>query len=219
MNCIAHRGFAGDHPENTVGALVSAADVADWVEFDVRRCGSGEVVVIHDESVDRVTDGTGEVADLSQAELARLDVLGSGEGVPSLEEVVEALPPETNLNVELKENGLATDVADVLAAHEGNVLISSFDAGVLAEMAVVAEYPLALLFDGDPRNRLARAMDLECVAVHPHWDLCDESLVRRANDAGLAVNAWTVDDAVSAASARTAGVDGTIVDYRRFCGG
>lgn len=219
MNCIAHRGFAGDYPENTVGALSAAAVVADWVEFDVRRCASGEVVVVHDETVDRVTDATGAVADLSRAELAGLDVLDTGEGVPTLAEVLDAVPSSTGVNVELKEHGLATDVVDALAAHGGDVLISSFDAGVLAESSVVADYPLALLFDDEPVQRLERALELDCAAIHPHWDVCDEAFVARAHEAGSVVNAWTIRDSVSAISARSAGVDGLIADHERLCDG
>ena len=67
MRLIAHRGFAAVHPENTVRAVRAAARVADAVEVDVRRCATGELVVIHDATVDRVTDGTGPVADHSLA--------------------------------------------------------------------------------------------------------------------------------------------------------
>ncbi|MCU4799681.1 glycerophosphodiester phosphodiesterase [Halobacteria archaeon HArc-gm2] len=217
MRCIAHRGFAGEFAENTVGAVASAAEIADWVEVDVRRCGSGELVVVHDETVDRVTDATGEVAELSQAELAQLNVLGSGEGIPTLAEVLEVLPPSVGINVDLKENGLATDAVDVLGAHDGGVLVSSFDAGVLAEVTVLADYPRALLVEADPEERLARAADLNCTAIHPHWDICDERFVSRAHDANLTVNAWTIRDSVGAVSARNAGVDGFITDHSEFC--
>ena len=217
MRCIAHRGFAGEFAENTVGAVAAAADHADWVEVDVRRCGSGELVVVHDETVDRVTDTTGEVAHLSRTELANLNVLGSGEGVPTLAEVVDVLPAAVGLNVELKEGGLASDAVDALGAFEGPVLVSSFDAGVLAEVTVLSDYPRALLIEADADERLARALDLDCTAVHPHWDLCDERFVTRAREADVTVHAWTITDSVGAVSARNAGVDGIITDYRRFC--
>ena len=217
MRCIAHRGFAGEFAENTVGAVASAAEVADWVEVDVRRCGSGEIVVVHDATVDRVTDATGEVAELSQTELARLNVLDSGEGIPTLAEVLEVLPPSVGINVELKEGGLAADVVDALAAHDGGILISSFDAGALAEVTVLADYPRALVVEADANERLSRAADLNCTAIHPHWDLCDERFVTRAHEANMTVNAWTIRDSVGAVSARNAGVDGLISDYRRFC--
>lgn len=218
VTCIAHRGFADERAENTVGALVAAAGVADFIEFDVRRCGSGELVVFHDETVGRVTDGTGRVEDLTRSELAGLDVLDSGEGIPTLREVLEAIPSTAGINVELKENGLAADVADELTAHGGSILLSSFDASILAELSVVTDDPLALIVDGTPNARLERALELGCVAIHPHWDLCDESFVTRAQDAGLDVNVWTIRDNLGAISARSAGVDGLITDYRHFCG-
>ena len=90
MRCIAHRGFAKVNPENTVTAVRSAAEHTDVIEIDVRRCGSGELVVIHDETVERVTDGTGRVAELSADELTALDVLESGEGVPTLPSLLES---------------------------------------------------------------------------------------------------------------------------------
>lgn len=219
MRCIAHRGFAGEFAENTVGAVAAAAEVADWVEVDVRRCGSGEIVVVHDATVDRVTGATGEVGTLSRAELAGLDVLGSGDGIPTLAEVVDVLPPSVGINVELKEGGLATDVVDVVDAHEGGVLVSSFDAGALAELKVLADYPLALVAEANADERLTRAADLDCTAIHPHWDLCDERFVTRAHDANMTVNAWTIEDRVAKVSARNAGVDGLISDYQRFCEG
>lgn len=217
MRCIAHRGFAGEFAENTVGAVSAAAEHADWVEVDVRQCATGEVVVIHDESVDRVTNATGKVGELAQSELARLNVLDSGEGVPTLGEVLEAIPESVGINVELKESGLATAVVDVLAGHDGGVLVSSFDAGALAEVTVLADYPRALLVESDPKERIARAAELDCTAIHPHWDLCDERFVARAHDANLTVNAWTIRDSVGAVAARNAGVDGYISDYRQFC--
>jgi len=78
MRLIAHRGFLSVNPENTVAAVEAAAAVADGIEIDVRRCGSGEPVVIHDETVDRVTDGRGAVDEHTVADLAALDVLEPG---------------------------------------------------------------------------------------------------------------------------------------------
>lgn len=217
MDCIAHRGFAGDYPENTVTAFRQAARDADWVECDVRRCDSGEVVVVHDETVDRVTGASGAVADLDRDELAALDVCGSGEGVPTLRNVVDPLPPAAGVVVDLKEGGLAADVADVLGGHPGGVLLSSFDGAALAEAALVCDLPLALLVERDRDERLGRAVDLGCTAIHPHWDLCDEDFVAEAHEAGLTVNAWTIRDRTAALSARAAGVDGIITDERAFC--
>ena len=133
MRCIAHRGFAETYPENTVAAVRAATEQADAVEVDVRRCGSGELVLTHDETVDRVTDATGRVEAFTSGELASLDVLGSGEGIPTLSAALGAVEPGVQLNVELKEPGLA---AEALAAADDasvEVLVSSFSPSVLRE--------------------------------------------------------------------------------------
>lgn len=217
MDCIAHRGFAATAPENTVSALREAAAEAGMVEFDVRRCGSGELVVCHDETVDRVTDGSGPVADHTRAELAALDVLDSGEGVPTLEEVLGAVPADTGLNVELKERGLAADLVEALADHDHEVLVSSFDDEALRELEEVADLPVAAVFSDSPAAGLETAVELDAAAVHPHWEVCNWAFVEQAHDYGLAVNAWTIADDAAARAASAAGVDGLVVDDPGFC--
>lgn len=212
VDCIAHRGFAELFPENTVTAARRAAAAgADTLEVDVRRCGTGEVVVIHDETVDRVTDGAGEVADHSLSELRSLDVLNSGEGVPRLDDVLAAVPDGTAVNVELKEQRLAHDVLSVASAHGNELLLSSFDADDLREASEAGDVSLALLFADDPGRGIATARSLGCRAVHPHRCLCDGAFVNRAHEAGFAVNAWTVRSADAATWLAAAGVDGLIL--------
>jgi len=237
VECIAHRGFAAVNPENTVRAVRRAASAgADAVEIDVRRCGSGEVVVCHDATVARVTDGSGAVADHDRAELDALDVLGTGEGIPTLERVVAAIPDGVALNVELKERGLAADVLAVLADDE-DWWLSSFDPGSFAaarragDTSGVASawapfsasapdqdaVPTALLVDGDDEDPIARATDLDCRAIHPHVDRCTPEFVAAAHEAGLAVNAWTVRGERTAHRLAHAGVDGVIADAPAWC--
>jgi glycerophosphoryl diester phosphodiesterase len=238
MDCIAHRGFAETRPENTLAAVraaggagegadapteTAAADdrgapgpTADAVEVDVRRCGSGELVVIHDVDVDRVSDGTGQVGDLALAELRELDVLGTGAGVPTLAEVLQvtAVP----LNVELKERGLAGDALALADEAGADAWYSTFDPAAVEE---VREYggDGALLFAEDADAALERARRLDCTAVHPHHSLCDAAFVGRAGEAGLAVNAWTVRTRETAAALAEAGVDGVIADAPGYCPG
>lgn len=210
MRLIAHRGFAALYPENTLAAVTRAAEVADVVEVDVRRCGSGELVVIHDATVDRVTDGTGRVADLTLAELSELSVIGSGEPVPTLSAVLEAIPPAVGVNVELKERGLVGDAVVALSTVDNDALVSSFDPAVLE--AVGDGAPTAYLYVDDPEG-VERAVDLDCAALHPHHQRCiGTDLVARAHDAGLSVHAWTVASAVTAKALGGAGVDGIIAD-------
>lgn len=213
MRLIAHRGFAGRHPENTLQAVREAVSLADAVEVDVRRCASGELVVIHDDTVDRVTDGSGPVAEHSLAELRALDVLETGEGVPTLAEVLDAVPPAVGVNAELKEDGLARDALELSGDAAPQVTISSFVEGELAVCRELApDVPRAYLFADDPDRALDRAAALSCTYLHPAHAHCDERLVDRAHRAGMSVNAWTVDDEETAERLAEAGVDGVIAD-------
>src|SRR6056297_246672 len=110
MELIGHRGCAAQCPENTVRAVKRAAQYLDAIEVDVRRCGSGELVVFHDETVDRLTDESGPIADLSWTELRNLDVLDSGESIPTLDHVLDAFPQGVRAQLELKDTGIAADV-------------------------------------------------------------------------------------------------------------
>lgn len=210
MRLIAHRGFAAMYPENTLAAVSRAAEVADVIEVDVRRCASGELVAVHDATVDRVTDGAGRVADLTLSELSELSVLGSEERIPTLNAVLHAVPPSVGVNLELKERGLAGDAVVALASVDNDPLVSSFDPAVLE--AVEDAAPTAYLFSDDPAG-VERAVDLGCAAAHPHHQACiGTDLVERAHDAGLSVHAWTVATAVTAKALAGAGVDGIIAD-------
>lgn len=211
---IAHRGFASIYPENTLSAVNgAAADGASLIEVDVRRCGSGEVVVLHDETVDRVTDASGSVREYSVAELAGMNVCGSGEGIPTLEALATALPPGIGLNVELKERGIAGDALSAVSSVE-SVLVSSFDQQALREAKTAApDRPRALIVDKRSRTAVRRARAADCVAVHPKATLLLRSrLVKRAHGAGMAVNAWTLRSPRLTKLLVHLGVDGIIAD-------
>lgn len=212
---IAHRGFADVFPENTVGAIRGAAERgATMVEVDCRACASGDVVVHHDETVDRVTEERGALREYSASTLAGMNVLGSDYGIPTLETVVEALPEGVGLNVELKEPDIAAAVLDHVASVDAEVIVSSFDTDILAEAAArPQERPLALLVEGRPRRAVRHAVSADCRYVHPRADLCLRSLlVRRAHREGLGVNAWTLRSPRMARWLRRIGVDGMIAD-------
>lgn len=213
MRLIAHRGFAAVHPENTLRAVRAAGAVADAVEVDVRRCGSGELVVIHDARVDRVTDGEGPVADHTLAELDALDVLDTGAGVPTLGAVLDAVPDGVGVTVELKENGTATDALSAIDAAAPDAFVSSFSTGVLAACRDVdPAVPRAFLTADGGVAAVETALDLDCRYLHPALEACDAALVAAAHEAGLAVNAWTVGDRSEARRLAGLGVDGVIAD-------
>lgn len=214
MRVIAHRGFADDVPENTVAAVRAASAVADAVEVDVRRCGSGEVVVVHDETVDRVTDGSGQVEELHRDALGGLSVRGSGEGVPTLAAALDAIQPGTGVMVELKVRGLAADVLDALDGFGGPTVVTSFDPGAIDEVRSLDPSQQTALVSSRLRNRPVRtATRLGCDGVHLHWRLCFvPGLLWAAREAGLGVNAWTPRRPALVRLLALSGVDGVAVD-------
>jgi len=218
MRCIAHRGFAGVYPENTLTAIRQASQEADLIELDVRRCRSGDPVVIHDETVDRVTDDTGAVADISLATLQSMDVLGTGEGVPSLEAALRAVPSEVGLNLELKEEGLMEAVAPLVTDVENEVVLSSFSTAALEEAREVApDIDRALLVKSSAEAGIERAASLDCTALNPHWRLLDFALIERAHRSDLDVNVWTITDPEKTTQYDKMGVDGVIVNDPAAC--
>jgi len=215
VNCIAHRGFAGVNAENTLPAILDAADRADGVELDLRRCGSGEVVVHHDETVDRTTSGSGPLSAFNAGELADLYVEGTDASIPTFAQVVESVPESTTLHVELKETGIWADARAVLAEADAAppVVVSSFEADALV---TVTDYPTALLVT-ESRDAIQRARQAGCDGLHPATNACSRTLVTAAHEAELAVNAWTVTEPAETARLREVGVDGVITDYPACC--
>lgn len=211
---IAHRGASAVAPENTVEAFEAARRMgADWVELDVRRSADGVAVVHHDA---HLADGR-MIGDLAAVELP--------DRVPSLAEALEACGP-MGVNIEIKnlpedpdfdgENLVADAVAGLIAAYLGpeRALVSSFnvdaaDAVRAADPAVATAFLYGFL---DPAQAVARAKAHRMAAIHPFDPCVDAALVRRAHDAGLAVNVWTVNDPDRMAELVAMGVDGIITD-------
>lgn len=211
---IGHRGCADQYPENTIAAIEAAAPHVDGVEIDVRPCGTGELVVFHDETLERVTDGSGHVADTSFAELRALDVHGSGESIPTLEELLAAVPERLPVNVELKATGIEADVVEVCRDSDVPVLYSSFFESALRDLRrAESSAPIAVLCHEAAEDRLALASELDAVAFHPSVELALETdVVAEAHGRDLAVNAWTAETEGEARRLRERNVDGVFVD-------
>ncbi|PSQ44471.1 glycerophosphodiester phosphodiesterase [Halobacteriales archaeon SW_7_68_16] len=228
MDLIAHRGFAGLSPENLPASFETAAETADAIEFDVRPCGTGDPVVFHDAVLDRLTDATGRVDATSPEELRSLSVLGTGTGVPTLDDALDAIPRSVAVEAELKhpdgvlapetatapDGGFVDTVVETLAATPHRVTVASFDPDLIAAVADRSRLPTALLTaDG---SGVDRAAELGCRRLHaPHeWLLApDSGLIDRARDVGLDVYAWTVRRSETATALADRGVDGCIADW------
>ena len=185
---------------------------ADGIELDAKLCADGHVVIIHDQSVDRTTNGTGRVADLSLTELKRLDAglkfnrSYSGETIPTLKEVLNRFSKRTFINVELTNYASITDslperVAELVKLHSasGSVMYSSFNPIALRRIhRLMPEVPLGLLAFPGKKGAWARGSIGKWLvpyqALHPELNDVNVNLVDRIHRDGHRVNVYTVDD-------------------------
>lgn len=222
---IAHRGASGTRPENTLAAFRRAAELgAPMVELDVQLTRDREVVVIHDLTLDRTTDGSGPVHERTLAEIERLDAGAwfdpafRGERVPTLTQVLAAIP--SSVNVELKPIGDDGLEPRALAAVEasgalGRVVFSSFDPEALVrlrQLSPVAE--VAVLWDEGPLPealRLAERVGARALHLRNKWVTPDT--LSLAASSGLPIRVWTVNDAAEFHRLAAVGVNGVFTDY------
>ncbi|MDD1649382.1 MAG: hypothetical protein LUO80_03165 [Methylococcaceae bacterium] len=214
----AHRGASAEAPENTLAAFRRALDAgADGIEMDVHLASDGVPVVIHDDTLERTTDGSGAVAAHRAAQLQTLDA-GSwfgphfaGEPLPTLEEALRLLAGRLRINLEVKATRAGLAVLDLLPSFPAaEVVVSSFDHALLADLRRNApDLPLAVLQEsGSWRRALASAVALHACAFHPQVDLVSRPLLAACRRMQLPVFVWTVDDAGQARTLARAGVAG-----------
>lgn len=212
MRLVAHRGFDEQYSANSVAAVREAVPRADMIELDVRRCASGELVVAHNALVDISIDGVDQVDELTASELATLDA-HDGEGIQTLETVLDSIPADVGVNLELKDPEITEQALGVANTIRHDVVISSFDPDALRGVSpeANANVELAYVLGAPPTDGLAVARNLDCAFVHPNAWLCLlTGIVSNAHDAGLEVNAWTVDSRPGAWALARRGVDGLI---------
>lgn len=226
MRILGHRGASADAPENTLPAFRLALSAgADGVELDARLCGSGEVVVFHDATLDRLTGRPGLVAETSWSTLRALEVAtpAGRAPIPLLSEVMEALPRTAFINVELKADGncfrLATRVARLLleGGHQSHVVVSSFQPLCLVALAARApSLRRGLLLDPDqPYWLQAGVLAVPWVgrdAVHPADSQLTHARLNHWHARGREVAVWTVDDVARARTLLEWGVDSLITN-------
>jgi glycerophosphoryl diester phosphodiesterase len=227
---IAHRGAARLAPENTLPAFRLAADLgADAIELDARLTADGAVVVLHDLTLDRTTNGTGKVTERGLTDLKSLDAGAkfgarfAGEQIPILDEVIEAMGRRVLINVELKDyesvldRRLAEAVVRIVRHHglERRVLLSTFNPfGLRAVRRLAPEVPRALLLWATEKKwmQLASRWLAPFEACHPHEGITDRQMIAAEHARGRRVNVWTVNDADRMRELLLLGVDGLITD-------
>jgi len=218
MLIFGHRGAPGypRRAENTCASFRKALQSgASGLEFDVRRCGDGRLVVVHDETIDRTTNGRARVRNLSYKELRRFDA-GFGEPIPLLTDVLDEFGGRCLLNIELKDAGIASDVKELVLQRQldGHVIVSAFEWNELQLLG--PEIPIALL-SSKSKNLISRARDLDATAIHPRCDIVSRALLAAAREAELRVHVWTVNDPAEVSRFRDLGVDGIFTDFPERC--
>jgi glycerophosphoryl diester phosphodiesterase len=228
---LAHRGASAYAPENTLAAFRLAAELgADGVELDAKLSRDGVVVVMHDVMVDRTTDGSGRVSDLTRAEIKRLDA-GSkfapqfaGERAPTLEEVIDAVGDRLLINVELTNyeshgDGLEWKVIEAIerGGATQRIMVSSFWPPSLWKVKRAAPHIVCgLLTRPGLKFRLRRIFLAPFIpglnAHHPQHTLFDAAYVRRVHARGQKVNTWTVNDEADMRRLIAWGVDSIMTD-------
>ncbi len=209
---IGHRGACGYEPENTMRSFKKAIELGvDMIELDVQVCKTGEVVVIHDETVDRTTNGKGKVGELSFDELRSLDA-GKGEKIPLLTEVFNLGVP---INIELKGEGTAGPVALIIKEYDGkgssydDFFVSSFDYERIMEFKQLC--PKVKV--GFVTKELVDVGGLDVYSVNVMVKNLTKEFVDEAHSKGLKVFAYVVNDKEDIERIKSIGVDGIFTDY------
>jgi len=210
-----HRGNPHEHPENTRASFQSAIELGvDVIECDVHLSADGHLVVIHDHTLERTTNGTGTVGRRTWAELRGLDA-GRGERLPELDEVLDLARGRVGVAIEIKSlpvryAGLEQKLVETLRAHRmvEDCAVICFDHRVIRHVrdlepglvvgALVAGRPLLL----PQLLEYARAE-----VYSPHWSFADDDLVSEVHECGAVVGVWTVDDEETVERCMRAGVD------------
>ena len=218
----AHRGASCCTPENTLAAFAAAVQSgADGLELDIHLSLDGVPVVIHDETLNRTTDGCGPVAEMTWQQLQQLDAGDwfsaefAGEPIPALEEVLKVFGGQLRLNLELKEFGAGLAVLELLSHYpSSDIVVSSFNYDLLHRLRSMDEdLSLAVLFDaGNWRYAVQFAKELSACSFNPEAGVVNRPMISACRQTGLPVFVWTVDQPEVARSLVRAGVSGVFTN-------
>jgi len=216
---IAHRGASGYAPENSLEAFRKALQLnSDVVEFDVRSTRDGELVIAHDDSIDRVTNGSGNISALTINEIRNYR-LANGEAIPTFTEVVELLMHRCIYKVDIKDIHSVGSVMKVIAAKgiEDLTIITSKVHSVLEDIRRFSskiKIELGGYVDGTPvEHELKRIKELGADIMSPHVSIINEAMVKKAHSVGIEVHVWDVNDREAISRVKNIRVDGITSDF------
>ncbi len=218
---IGHRGANGYEPENTLISFDKAIEMgADGIELDVHLSVDGHLVVIHDETVDRTTNGNGIVNKMTLAEIKAIRINEKFE-IPTLQEVLDLVNRRCFVNIELKNGETAEKVVQLIEEYisaknwnHAHFIVSSFDWNALQQVRLLNDaIRIGVLTETDLNLAISFARFMKAEALHPDFQLITKEAVATLKQKGILVFPWTVNDPIDIQKIKDFGVDGIITDY------
>ncbi|MGL6167467.1 MAG: glycerophosphodiester phosphodiesterase [Fusobacteriaceae bacterium] len=231
MEILAHRGSSGSAPENTISAFKKAIlDGCDGFEFDVQQTKDGKMVVFHDWTLERTSNGKGYLREHTLEELKMLDV-GSwfhekfnGERIPTLEETLDIIPNHLLINIELKEEfsrerGSEKILLDILKKYKNkNIIVSSFSHNLLKNLKQLeSSIRIGLLVESHLLNldKYIENLGFDIVAYHPSKSFVSEKDIKYLKSKKIDVNVWTVNSVEDVKVLKNMGATRIITNFPR----
>lgn len=217
---FGHRGAKQYITENTIPSIQKAIALqVDGIELDVHTCKSGELVVFHDFTLDRLTNGTGEISSFTLKELKALKVDGKYT-IPTLQEVLDVIDASVILNIELKGENTAKNTCDIIKKNVTNsnwnmdqFIISSFQKKELTTVFQINKnIKLGVLTKASITSALEFAKTINAYSIHPNMALLSKNNVAKTQHLGYKVFTWTINDLETINRAKKYSVDAIISD-------
>lgn len=218
---IAHRGAKAYEPENTLQSFQKALDLnADGIELDVHLSADGYLIVMHDETIDKMTNGKGSVNSFSLAELKSF-LIAEKYQIPTLNEVFDLVNKRCFINVELKNADTSKQVVSLIEEYISkkswnyeHFIVSSFDWNALEEVYNLnPKILIGVLTEDDLQPALAFAESINAYAIHPDYHLLNEENTKAIQEKGFLVLPWTVNIEEDIQKIKSYNIDGIITDF------
>lgn len=218
---FGHRGASAYIAENTIPSVLKALELGvDGIEIDVHQCKSGELVVFHDFTLDRLTNGTGEISNFTLQELNKLLVLEQFK-IPTLTQVLDVIDKKCIVNIELKGKNTAQETVTIIqnyikqkAWSYNHFLVSSFQNKELeAVFKLNKSISLGVLTKANLEEAIDFAKTINATAIHANFSLLSKNNVKKAQEQGYKINTWTVNTPQAIKRIKAYNVNAIISDF------
>ena len=218
---IGHRGAKGFVLENTISSIEHAIKLGtESIEIDVYRCRSGEIIVFHDETLERLAKSNERIEELSLVEIQKVK-LGGDLYIPTLKEVIEIVKGRVEINIELKGSNTAEGTFELVSKaletnfwKHGDFLISSFIKEELVKYRELdSDILIGVLSENSPIESIPFAKKVNAYAIHPNINFLNKKEVEIMQQEGFKVFAYTIKTSLEKQRMKKMGVDGVFCDY------